>query len=170
MQTTVVSTSLIRFEPPPLLLLLLLLLANRSACLLANRSVCLLTLTVSGTLDVDEVQQLARELAGVKGSDGSPEQLSNAELAAAMDEMGRDENGSVDFEKFWAWWQDRLAGKQSKSSVFSKAFQSKSLTGKDVWDWCETRRGKPLPPKVTAIGRTSPVAGLALAEPFLLWM
>eukprot|EP01043_Picozoa_sp_COSAG02_P033764 COSAG02_NODE_2322_length_9135_cov_14.916335_8_plen_47_part_00 len=43
--------------------------------------------------------------------------------------MDGDGNGSVDFEEFWTWWQDRLSGKQSKSSVFTKAFQSQTLTG-----------------------------------------
>eukprot|EP01043_Picozoa_sp_COSAG02_P052568 COSAG02_NODE_5683_length_4131_cov_2.397817_1_plen_178_part_00 len=90
---------------------------------------------VLGTLDADEIRQLAQELkeSNTAGDDDSTTLLGDTELAAAIDEMDGDGNGSVDFEEFWIWWQDRLAGKQSKSSVFTKAFQSPTLTGKTNW-------------------------------------
>ena len=49
----------------------------------------------SGTLDAEEVQQLASRL-GLK--------LDRVAAKAAMDVMDADGGGDVDFEEFWMWW------------------------------------------------------------------
>jgi hypothetical protein len=108
---------------------------RRRRCRCCTCAVCgcvrdvLLLWCTTGTLDEDEVRQLALEL-GDDSADPPLQPLTDAQLAEAMAEMDADGNGSVDFEEFWAWWQDRLAGKDSKSSAFGKAlFQSKALSG-----------------------------------------
>ena len=49
----------------------------------------------SGTLDAEEVQQLASRL-GLK--------LDRVAAKEAMDVMDADGGGDVDFEEFWMWW------------------------------------------------------------------